>query len=209
MAKEIKVPKKLLDFIEKEFKRMIRYQVELDQDREKFLPRLKRIEKARAVRAKRSGKILPERSELLRIRASRGKTKYDLNEFVYMCDHLLVEENKRITKDRRYSYADLNRWISNFLTQRQYKKIDKDGDEKPYTGNDIKRIINKQLNEFSKIGVVDFVEDAYDKLFEKFCNPKKRWSTELVLPEYVVEPTSFQSVMDWNSWWSPYKKPST
>lgn len=177
---------------------MVRYQGELDQDRKTILPRLKRKEQREAKQAKRSGNIQPKSFESLstRERAWKGKTKFDFNNFVYMCDHLLRKENREKLELEILHRSDIFRWISQFLTERGYKKK-KVKHYTPYTPNNIRKLIN--LYEDKKTSEMELFKGLVNEMFESFCNPQKRLSIKPLPPTYVVKRISFQSTMDWDS----------
>ena len=161
--KKIAVSNELAAFIEKKFQSMLKFQKELEEQRELIRPELKRKEQREYKRMKRENidfkKTTPKRMSADEI-ALRGKAKLDFNEFIYLCDCLLRKENQEVLALGKYHRKDIHHWISDFLTQRGYKK----DEEKPYTSIDIKGIINRQFEDNAKD---IYGQPNYDKSLKK------------------------------------------
>jgi len=175
------VSKKLLAFIEKEFQLMIRYEGELNADRNAHRRDLERKEQTESVRIKRHGGNIGEENpnpfstvwKTMDVKdiVLKGKAKLDFNNFVYMCDYFLRKENQEAVELEKVHRKDVHDWISRFLTSKGYRKKNGKENGKTYTSNDIRRIINTQFESHSQ-QEIKYVSDLFKHMFEDFCNPQ-------------------------------------
>lgn len=181
---KIAVSEKLLAFIENKFQSMLRFEEELEKDRGGSRRELEKKEQREFVRIKRKhGDIErknpnPFSSVLKQMNAReiavKGKAKLDFNNFVFMCEYLLERENQNTLNLKIHHRKDVHKWISEFLTGKGYKK----GNEKFYSNNDIRRIINLTLGRYSPENYRktyrnrEHFYSIFDTMFKDFCNPK-------------------------------------
>ncbi len=198
--KEISVSDVLLAFIEKEFHSMLRFEGELREKRKDA----KRQEQRESKRIERGAN---DAEELItqRVKNSRdamkqfvlkGKSKPDLNNFVYMCDYFLRQENEETLRLEISHRKDIHDWISRFLTKKGYRKGDEN--KKPYTSNDIKRIINFQFEDWSpNYEIRKSFQEFFDDKFESFRNPKPR-KRRIKQLEKVIDKEISDQLCKWN-----------
>jgi hypothetical protein len=177
--KKVQVSKQLAAFLKTEFKSMLKSEKELKEDRKADRRELERKEQKESVRIKRKHGNRGERNpnpfstvwKAMNAReiALKGKAKLDFNNFIFMCDYFLQIENQGALEDGVLHRKDIHEWISEFLHSKRYIKKNR----KPYTNNDIKKIIHrfehsperKELHHWWSI---------FENKLEDFCNPKPR-----------------------------------
>ena len=171
---KLSVSNNLQAFFEKKFQSMVDAQRELENKRKSRRPEMKRRERqmksclGQLNRLKSNGILYDDEYKKLRSRCFtkniseallKGKSKVFLNEFVYNCDYLLHKENEG-------ARTQIHSWISEYLASKGYKK----DNHKPYTANDIKRIINYEFEDYSPIyDYRDLFWNSFDREYESFC----------------------------------------
>jgi hypothetical protein len=199
--KKVQVSDPLSAFIEKQFQSMLRCASELRENRKAYRRDLERKEQREFMRIKRKhGDIERENpnpfSSVLKEMSTReiavkGRAKLDLNNFVYMCDYFLLNENKKGLEDgslQGLHSEDIHVWISEFLHSKRYAK--RNG--KPCTGNDIKRIIYR-FEHSPECKELHHWWSIFDAQYKEFCNPRVRDQSK-----NMTDKELFDQICKWN-----------
>jgi hypothetical protein len=188
---------------------MVRFEEELKEDRKLKRRELERKEQREYIAIKRKRGVFEKNtrnpfSTVLRKMSAReialkGKGNLNLNNFVFMCDYFLTNENQEALEDDSIKRSEklhrkhIYEWISKFLYSKRYTKEN----SKPYTPNDIKRIIRQQFEnprkdkELSK--ELHHLWSIFDNMFEDFCNPKPRGRFK-----NMTDKELFDQIREWN-----------